>query len=397
MSKIIFMLLYSCPIIVYNQTMKIKKRYLQPFISQDLKKKIVFLYGPRQVGKTTLALSFLNKAKENHPAYFNWDFKKDRTRLLNEELPSEKLLIFDEIHKYSRWRNLVKGLYDKNKSSKQFLVTGSGHLKTYNRGGDSLQGRYYSYRLHPLSLMELNKNPTKKDLEDLLNLGGFPEPLFSGSKKTLARWKHERKDQLVREDIRDLEKIKDIDLMDVLMDALPMRVGSPLSIKSLKEDLEVAHQTVDRWISILEALFVCFRILPFGSPTIRAVKKEKKLYLYDWTEIENKGLRFENLVACQLLKYCHFMEDTTGIKMELRFLRDTDKREVDFVVLKNGKPSFAVECKSGDKDVSPHIRYFKQRTQIPKFYQVHTSKKDYEKDKVRVMPFEKFCKQLKMP
>ena len=187
-----------------------------------------------------------------------------------------------------------------------------------------------------------------------------------------------------------------MDIMEILIDTLPQKVGSPLSVKSLKEDLEVSHETTERWISILESLFVCFRIPPFGAPKIRAVKKEKKLYLYDWSSIENPGVRFENLVACQLLKYCHFVEDTEGKKMELRFLRDTDKREIDFVVLKNKKPVFFVECKSGES-VSPYISYFQKRMNIPHFYQVHLKQKDYESKGVRVLPFETFCKELEMP
>lgn len=161
-----------------------------------------------------------------------------------------------------------------------------------------------------------------------------------------------------------MERIRELDIMENLVDSLPQRVGSPLSVKSLKEDLEVSHETVERWICILESLFVCFRILPFGLEKIRAVKKEKKLYLYDWLSIDTSGLRFENLVACQLIKYCHFMEDTEGDKMELRFLRDMDKREVDFVVLRNKRPIFAVECKSG-ASISPYITYFQKRTKIP--------------------------------
>jgi len=153
---------------------------------------------------------------------------------------------------------------------------------------------------------------------------------------------------------------------------------------------------VDRWIRILESLFVCFRISPFGSPKIRAVKKERKLYLYDWSLIDNLSLRFENLVACQLLKYCHFIENTQGIKMELRFLRDTDKREVDFVVLKKKKPLFAVECKSGE-NIPPSVFFFQQRTKIQKFYQVHLKLRDYETQGIRVLPFETFCQELKMP
>ena len=376
----------------------IYSRYIKKPIANDLKRKMVFISGPRQVGKTTLALTFLKQGVEDHPAYFNWDSRTDRQKLIREQLPArQSLLIFDEIHKYSRWRNFLKGLYDKQKSKRRFIITGSGSLRHYARGGDSLQGRYYAYRLHPFSLRELNKKPTKSDLMSLLNLSGFPEPLFSGSKKVLRRWTHNHFTQLVREDIRDLERVKELDILEILVSALPKRVGSPLSIKSIKEDLEVSHETADRWIRILENLFACFRIAPFGSNKLRAVKKEKKLYLYNWTQIDNFGLRFENLVACQLLKYCHFIEDTEGFKMELKFLRDITKREVDFVVLKNKKPVFAVESKSGDKDISPAIKYFKERANIPKFYQVHLKNKDYEKEEVRVCPFETFCKELNMP
>ena len=359
---------------------------------------MVFLYGPRQVGKTTLALSLLKKGGETHPAYFNWDAVEDRKNLLKGHFPPrEKLLIFDEIHKYSRWRNFLKGLYDKQKSQRQFLITGSGSLKHYARGGDSLSGRYFSFRLHPFSLRELNQKPSKEDLKTLLNMGGFPEPLFSDSMVFLRRWRNERVQQLIREDVRDLERVRELDIMEILADTLSSKVGAPLSIKALKEDLQLSHETVERWISILESLFVCFRIPPFGAAKIRAVKKEKKLYLYDWTSIASSGARFENLVACQLLKYCHFIEDTQGFKMELRFLRDTDKRGLDFVVLKEKKPLFALECKSGDRTPSSAIHYFKQRTNIPLFYQTHLRQADYETESCRVLPFETFCQELNMP
>ena len=376
----------------------ILSRYIKKPVTNDLKRKMVFISGPRQVGKTTFSLTFLKKGTEKHPAYFNWDSWSDRRKLMKEELPvRQSLLIFDEIHKYSRWRNFLKGLYDKQKSSRRFLITGSGSLSHYSRGGDSLQGRYYSYRLHPFSLRELNKKASKSDLMELLNLSGFPEPLFSGSKTVLRRWTQNQVVQVLREEIRNLERVKEIDILEVLVSILPDRVGSPLSIKNLREDLEVSHETADRWIRILENLFFCFRISPFGSSNLRTVKKEKKLYLYNWTQVQNEGLVFENLTACQLLKYCHFIEDTEGFKMELRFLRDVNKREIDFVVLKNKKALFAVECKTGDSQLSPSIRYFKERMNIPKFYQVHLKTKDYEKEGVRVCPFETFCKELNMP
>lgn len=377
--------------------MKIKERYLKKLIQIDLKKKMVFLYGPRQVGKTTLSLSFLKNKKPSNPCYFNWDDKLDRKRLLNKELPKEKMIILDEIHKYSNWRNLVKGFFDKRKGITQFFVTGSGHLKVFNKGGDSLLGRYFSYRLHPFSLLELNKKASKSDFKDLLNLSGFPEPLFSGSVRHLRRWQNERQNQIIREDIRDLKRVHELNLIQVLSDSLCHRVGSPLSIKSLREDIQVDHKTIVSWIEMLEALFFCFRIPPFGAPKIRAVKKEQKLYLYDWTEIEDTGIRFENLVACQLLKYCHFIEDKEGLKTTLKYFRDTDKREVDFIVCQKNKILFCVECKLNDKNISSHIKYFKDRTQVKKCYQVHTLKDDYEKDGIRVLPFEKFCKELNMP
>ena len=360
---------------------------------------MVFINGPRQAGKTTLALSFLNKAGPEHPAYLNYDYPEDRSLILKGQLPGgQKLVVFDEIHKYARWRNLIKGFYDKHKNRKSFLVTGSARFSHYRRGGDSLLGRYYLYRLHPLSLREINKNPTASDLQNLMKWGGFPEPFLKGSSRVLRRWHRNCRELLIHEDIRDLENIRELSLMEVLVNALPEKVGSPLSVQSLKEDLQTAHKTVEKWISILESFYFCFRISPFGAPRIRAVKKEQKLYLFDWSVLfPKKGLCFENLVAGQLLKYCHFLEDTEGFKMDLRFLRDTDKREVDFVVIKNGDPLFAVECKTGDQNPSPAVAYFKKRTPIPVFYQVHLGTRDVETSEGRILPFPVFCKELNMP
>jgi predicted AAA+ superfamily ATPase len=181
-----------------------------------------------------------------------------------------------------------------------------------------------------------------------------------------------------------------------LVDALPTRVGSVLSIKSLQEDLEVSPNTVSRWIEVLEAIYYCYRILPYGSPKLRAVKKSNKLYLWDWAEIESPGAKFENMVASHLLKYCHYLEDTEGYKMELRFIRDVDLREVDFVVLQNKKPLFAVECKTGENNISPNLKYFAERTPIPDFYQLHLGTKKYSNKNIHVLPFEDFCKLTKL-
>lgn len=373
------------------------KRYLHTSIQEDLKEKMVFVGGPRQVGKTTMSFSFLKDGSENHPAYLNWDLPEVKRSLIQGALPSEQsLIILDEIHKYKGWRNLVKGFYDKHKSKTSFLITGSARLDYYRRGGDSLQGRYHYYRLHPFSLLEMNPHPTHEDLQTLLEFGGFPEPLFKTNARHWKRWQKERIARVTHEDLIDLETVKELSQLDLLVNILPERVGSILSIHNLKGDLSVAFETVDRWIRILENLYFCYRISPYGLSHLRTAKKEKKLYLWDWSLCQNAASRFENLVASHLLKYCHFLEDTEGDSMGLHFLRDAQKREIDFVVLKNKKPLFAVECKSGDRALSPYIRYFSQRTSIPLFYQVHLGKRDEEdKDyRARILPFERFSREL---
>ena len=374
------------------------RRYLRAPVEGDLRRKMVFLGGPRQVGKTTLALVLLGAAGRRHRGYLNWDDPRVRPDLLRGRLPGgERLVVLDEIHKFPRWRNLVKGFYDTDGDRVSFLVTGSARLDHYRKGGDSLQGRYHHYRLHPFSLGELGSDYSASDLEALLRFGGFPEPLLAGDTRAWRRWQRERLSRVVYEDLRDLESVRNVALVELLVEALPERVGSPLSIRSLSEDLQVAHETVARWLGILENLYVCFRIPPFGAPRIRAVKKETKLYLWDWSQVPGKGARIENLIACHLLKYCHFLEDTEGHRMELRFLRDTDRREVDFVVIRDGAPLFAVECKSGDRSPSPAIAYFRQRTPIEDFYQVHLGERDYVSNRTRVLPFRTLCRELALP
>src|SRR3989338_8268918 len=294
-------------------------RYIHPFVLDWLQKRMVFIGGPRQVGKTHLSRT-LNKKDE---AYLNWDFPADRELIKKNILPlNQKLIILDEIHKFPRWRNLLKGIFDKNKGLIKFIVTGSARLDLFRKGGDSLFGRYHYFRLHPFSFKEAQKFKIKNPLESLLTFGGFPEPLFNQDENFSKIWRRERKAKVIHQDLRDLTNLKDYTEIELLADALPARVGSLLSYKSLAEYLEKSPHTIDHWIEILESLYYCYTILPFGSDKIKAVKKAKKLYLWDWSELENEGIRFENLVASHLLKYCHFIEDTQGDRMELRFFRD---------------------------------------------------------------------------
>jgi len=378
-----------------------KNRYIKESVEADLGNKMVFVGGPRQVGKTTFALSLLGSdGGEASPAYLSWDVLEDRENIMAGRLPAgQSRIIFDEIHKYARWRNLTKGLFDKNKSKVSFIVTGSARLDYYRKGGDSLQGRYHYYRLHPLSAAECIARPDGEVVEQLLRFGGFPEPFFNATDRFHRRWLREQSNRVLHEDLRDLEHVREVTMLEMLLQHLPACVGSPLSVNSLSRLLQVAHETVEHWLAIFDRLYLSYRIPPFGGRRIRAVKKEKKLYFWDWSRVEDSGARFENMVAGHLLKYCHFMEDTQGYGMELRYIRDTDKREVDFVVLRDGRAEFAVECKSGERDAAPACRYFRERTEIPRFYQVHLGRKDFGNAETgtRVLPFAVFCRELNLP
>jgi predicted AAA+ superfamily ATPase len=339
-----------------------KERYLESAIIQDLNDKMVFLGGPRQCGKTTLSKRLLGQRGRLGPEFYrSWDVHEDRQTIMNGLLPSSAgLVVFDEIHKYLRWRNLIKGIYDKNNERYQFLVTGSARLDLYRRGGDSLQGRYHYLRLHPLSFAEIGGS-SQDDLKSLMTLGGFPEPFYSSSELKAKRWSKEYRTRLVREDLPQLERVSELALVERLALQLPKLVGSPLSLNSLREDLGVSQPTVSRWVDILERLYSVFRIYPFGAPMLRAVKKEAKHYHFDWTLVGEVGLRFENLIACHLLKWIHWKEDTQAEECELRYFRDTDKREVDFVILQNGEPVRFIECKTAQKGTSSSLKYIKQR------------------------------------
>lgn len=384
----------------------LKQRYLTSHIVEDLNDKMVFVGGPRQVGKTTLCRNFIAASFRIH-AYFNWDNRSDRKAIMAASWPGDaELLIFDEIHKYRQWKGLIKGEYDKLKDRFKFLVTGSSRLDLYRKGGDSLQGRYHYYRLHPFTLAEIEGIPynssilgelvLKQDFhQNALNtldcFGGFPEPVTKQSKRQLRRWHNEKLERMFREDILDVQSIRDVGNMKLLSDILPSRVGSLLSLNAIREDLEVSHRAVTHWMAILEAFYYHFRIYPYTAQKIRSLKKEPKLYLWDWSEVEDEAARFENLIASHLLKFVHFIVDHEGYKAELHYLRDVDKREVDFLITINNKPWFAVEVKLNDTALSPGLLYFRDRLAIPYLYQVvKKDKTDTLEKGVRIISAGKF-------
>ena len=387
-----------------------KQRYLEKSILEDLNEKMVFIGGARQVGKTTLAKDIIAKIFDQS-TYYNWDYQPDRKRITSGELPGDNsLLIFDEIHKYKKWKTLIKGIYDTQKDRYKILVTGSARLNIFRKSGDSLQGRYHYYTLHPFSLAELENisaemNPFREILfrpqnysttfESLFTYGGFPETFISQDERILRRWHNEKLERLFREDIRDVENIRDIGSMKLLGDILPSKAASPLSINNLREDLEVSHRAITSWLNILESFYYHFRIYPYTSRLIRSIKKEPKIYLYDWSEIENEGARFENLVASHLLKFTNYLYEKEGYKAELFYLRNVDKKEVDFLVTIDNKPWFAVEVKLSDTSPSSNLIYFKERLKIPFNYQVvKKAGADIVKNEIRVISGGKFLSGL---
>lgn len=358
-------------------------RYLLPQLSADLARKMVFVAGPRQVGKTTLALS-LPGAPDG---YRNWDVASHRQQLLAGELPPGDLWVLDEIHKYHRWRNWLKGLWDGRRKGQRLLVTGSARLDYYRRGGDSLQGRYHLLRLHPLSFAELQM-ATQRDLVALTTLGGFPEPFLSGSEREARRWSRDYRTRLVRDEVVDLERVDDLASLELLMQRLPDLVGSPLSINGLREDLQVSHKTLARWLQILERFYAIFRVAPFGTAKIRAIKKAQKHYHVDWSLVTEPGARFENVVGSHLLKWVHWQQDVEGRDFDLRYFRDVDGREVDFVVVEGKKPVLFVECKVGDDALDKGIRYLRGKFPGVDAWQVslHGTRDFVTPEGVRVAP-----------
>jgi uncharacterized protein len=356
-------------------------RYSAPTLAEFARDKMVFLSGPRQVGKTTLALNWL---EERGGTYLNWDVSEDRKRILAPGFVSSltaPAVVLDEIHKYARWKSLVKGLFDKRGKELEIVVTGSARLDLFQRGGDSLLGRYELLRLHPLSVGELTEPTLRAPPMDWLTVApaseppdvwkrlegrsGFPEPYFKDDRRQHRRWSGRRRELLVREDLRELSQIRTLSLVEHLALLLPSRVGAPLSVNGLREEVQVAYDTAKSWLDALERLYFCYRIPPYTKRIARSLKKEQKLYLWDWSEVEDAGPRFENMVASHLLKAVHAWNDVGDGPFALHYWRDVDKREVDFVLTERGKPVVAIECKQADTTPAPDLLRLGELLSVP--------------------------------
>jgi hypothetical protein len=297
-----------------------------------------------------------------------------------------------------------------HKDQRKYLVTGSARLNICRRGGDSLQGRYNYYTLHPFSLAEVVGRPVTakifKELpiessdhphamDALERFGGFPEIFLKQSARALRRWHNERTERLFREDIRDLQAIRDLANLPLLGDMLPSKVGSLLSVNAIREDLEVSHRTVSTWLDILEAFYYQFRIYPDKERKVRSIRKEPKLYLIDWSEIPDPAVRFENLLACHLLKYVRYLYEHEGYRAQLSFLRNVDKKEVDFLVTVDNRPWFCVEAKYQDQAISDNLGYFQERLDIPYAFQVtRTPGIDVVRRGIRLISADRFLASL---
>ncbi|MEK6705620.1 MAG: ATP-binding protein [Bdellovibrionota bacterium] len=341
-------------------------------IREDLTEKMVFLAGPRQVGKTTLAKSLFSSVE-----YMNWDIDSDRSRILEKKYKPGPAWVFDEIHKFKTWRNYIKGLFDQYGKQQKILVTGSARLDVLRKGGDSLQGRYHFLRLTPLSFAELGMK-TPADALELFELSGFPEPFLAQSKTKCNRWSRSYKERIIRQEVATNEQIIDLGNMELFLNRLPETVGGSLSINAIHEDMQISHKTLANWLAALERLYAVFKISPFGPPKIKAVKKEQKVYFFDWNVIADPGPRFENFLAVHLLKWLYFEQDVSGRNLELRFFKDKYAHEVDFVLLENGKPFLFIEAKHSDAEMSKGLVYLKNRFQAARALQLHlVGKKEY--------------------
>lgn len=361
-------------------------RYLEPYICDDLRRKMVFMGGPRQVGKTTLSEDILEKFPGK---YFNWDDDDDRRDLLSKKWhDSEELIVFDEIHKFRRWKNWVKGVYDKQKKSHKFLVTGSARLDIYRKGGDSLLGRYHYWRLHPFTLDELPPGISREEaFSRLMSVGGFPEMFLEANLIESKRWRRERLDRLIHEDVRELESLNSLSDLRLLIDLLRDRVGGMVVFSNLAQDLQVSSQTVKHWISVLENMYLFFPVKPYTTKLPRAIQKPPKIFFFDNADTrDDEGVRFENLVATHLLKRLNFLEDRFGDRYELRYLRDKEGREIDFVIVKNDQIEELIEVKWQDEKIGRSLNYYHKKLNPPKSTQIVAHlENSYSKDGINVV------------
>lgn len=383
-------------------------------------RQMAFLTGPRQVGKTTTCRSL---ADEGH--YLNWDNQNDRSMILkgpneialalrlNHLRESEPVIVFDELHKYSKWKTFLKGFFDVHGEKNRIVVTGSSRLDVYRRGGDSLMGRYFPYRIHPLSLSEATgarisdeevqppRRPPREAMDHLLTFGGFPEPFLKAETRFVNRWRRLRGEQLVREEIRDLTRIQEVSQLEILVQLLTAQAGQLVNYSGLAGRINTTVDTIRRWIATLQSLYFCFEVRPWFRNVAKSLRKQPKLYLWDWGLAPTEGGgRVENLIASHLLKAVHWWTDRGLGSYGLYFLRDKTGREVDFLVTRKDQPWFLVEAKTGGgRGLNPALSYFQSQTGAQHAFQLafdlaFVGRDCFEFTKPMIIPASSFLSQL---
>jgi predicted AAA+ superfamily ATPase len=363
-------------------------------IIRDLNKKMVLLAGPRQAGKTTLAKTI---AKEfNSSLYLSYDRLADR-KIIQEEswLPSVELIIFDEIHKMEGWKNYLKGVFDTKDPHQKILVTGSARLEIFNQVGDSLAGRFFLHRLMPLSPAECKKMEVPFTVDHFLERGGFPEPFFAETLIDAKRWRLQYVDSLTRYDVLDFDNIHNVKAIQLVFELLRDRVGSPISYSSIAEDANISPTTVKKYIQILEALYIVFRVSPFSNNIARSLIKEPKIYFFDTGLIKgNSGERFENFIAGCLLKHVFGKIDYHAEKYALHYLQTKEKQEVDFALVKDDKIEKIIEVKQSDPNPSTSLHYFHEKYNLPALQVVKNLKREKREGSIEILEAKTFLESL---
>lgn len=400
------------------------KRLYQNIITQHFAEDnmMLFLAGPRQSGKTTVSQMVADTYE--HAVYLNWDEMAHRELILagsnriaeyaqlNRLRASKPMVIFDELHKYSNWKQFLKGFYDLYKDQSHILVTGSSRLNVFKQGGDSLMGRYFYYRMHPLSVAEcittdlpkkIIRDPTEIPdamFETLYRHGGYPKPFLNNSPTFSNRWQRLRAELLIQEDIRDGTRIHELKQLEVLAEIVKHDASQSLNFTKLSKLVGVSVVTVIRWIEVLSSFYYCFSVKPWHKNVTRSLVKEPKVYLWDWSIVKDNGAKFENFVASHLLKAVHFWIDMGYGDFDLCYIRTLDKKEVDFLVTKDGVPWFLIETKvSANQSLSSQLRYFQRELHVPYAFQVcydmpYVNANCFAADEPIIVPAKTFLSQL---
>ena len=373
------------------------KRYLDDRVRTDLARKMVFLTGPRQVGKTTLSHQLVS---ELGGQYLNYDVPADRAIILHQRWnPQAPLLVLDEVHKMPNWKAWLKGVYDGKPTQQKLLVTGSARMDTFRQSGESLAGRFFGLRLHPISVREWCEQSgatPETALTHLLERGGFPEPCLAPDNEEAERWRRQYFDGLVRNDVLEFSRIHEVNGIRLFAQLLRSRVGSPLSLASMARDLALSPATLKKYLDILEALYIVFVVRPYHDNIARSVLQSPKVYFYDTGLVEgDDGLRFENLVATALLKHVQWQHDVQGKETALHYIRTKDGAEVDFALSEKGRLTQLVECKlTDDKPHRALQRFAREQAPVDAVQVVRHLRHGYTLGEVRLAPGAEFLKEL---